>query len=690
MKKSIQTLISLNSVLALVFGCLPHDAFAAGYGTGEMTPSVKFVGVDGDSEKFREDHWLKDGLTGGVEDYNYILEDEKGDFVVTEGKGIAGDDDYRLDLDVKKEGMGEFILEFKQFKKYYDGTGGFYAGHAPTAATPDLKYEIDRDLSLNIGDIKAEAIFSEVEETKCAVSYQREYRKGAKSLTSWSSVTDGVTSKLILPTFMECYEIVDKFDMELEHKMGDIDVTFEQEVELVESSIQKVNNRTYTTTTGLFTNIRRKYEDLDAKIYNSILRVSRELNEKILLSTSFMYNHFTGHTMETVKDTSVAATNENNPDNPAYIKQDSFTILPRADIQLMDDLLMGTGVKWDFSNKRGVGTYNRDTTNPPDGELEEILDITDRVLENKLWEFVEFKYDGLDNIVFYSEGGFGQELRYENNTQWSHGKTGAGGSATNDFFRATNAVTSDYEYTVGTKCYPLSKVDITAEFERKSGNRDYNAGKRAELFGDPASPRGYSAFLDSLRCDSYKPMAMLNVKPFDPITCTLRYTYDSRRYGVQAADVPAIERTENNTHIISGGTTITPVADLYMSLFYQYRDALTHLPRSDIDGVGKLPEYNANSHSVITSCSYSPVKGTTISGSYSFALANNYNDYWTSGLPLGLDNLLQNAAISLERELTDNMSLVVGYEMAQYAEDSSMGYDDYSAHIGYTSLKVKF
>ena len=227
--KKIIAIASLNLALPLLLGVsLVHAGVSEAGGSGNIAPSILALSLTGDKEKFQEDHWAANNVQGGVYNYSYINENKHGDSIAADGRVVAGNNDYLFNFDLKKEGVGSLIFEFKQFRKYYDGTGGFFSGFAPTAASKTTYSDINRSLFLDIGNFKIEGILSKEENTKCIFSYEREYKQGAKSLTSWGAVVGGGTTRNILPTFLEIDEIVDKLNMKIEHTTNDgVDVSAE-------------------------------------------------------------------------------------------------------------------------------------------------------------------------------------------------------------------------------------------------------------------------------------------------------------------------------------------------------------------------------------------------------------------------------------------------------------------------------
>lgn len=685
MRKKIIAIFSLNLALPLLLGAV--FVYAAGVseagGSGNITPSILAVTLTGDKEKFEEDHWVGTDVAGGVYDYSYINENRHGDSIMAEGRAVAGNNDYLFNFDLKKEGVGSLIFDFKQFRKYYDGTGGFFGNFAPTAVSRSTYFETERNLFLDIGNLKVEGIFSKEENTKCTFLYEREYRQGAKSLTSWGSVVSGGTTRNILPTFLETDETVDKLEMKIEHTTADgVEVSAEQGYEKVRVANQKVNNRTFTLTTGLFSNVRYKYENLNSDIYTTIMRISKELNENTYFSIAVLDTYNRSKTEEVITDASIATSNERHPLNPLSIYQNIVSILPKVSFSPLKDLYMDAGMKWEWIKTRSTGTYNRDRR--PNAN-DEFVDTASKRDDNHLGQSVSLKYDGIRDVVFYADGELEQELRNEDESQKSFGPSP---NNANNFSRAQNILSLDYDITSGFKWYPIRKADITAEFKYKHGTRDYtflSTTRAGDVIG------GYRGFLDEIEYTSYKPLIKFNLKPYRWIACNFRYALDTTNYWVRTPAAMANEKALYLAHIYSAGATLTPYEPLYFTLLYQYQQASTETQANGNGGAGtNVPTYNANFKVLNASCGYSPVKDITLRGNYSINMADNFNDFSNIGLPLGLDNFSQDASFGIEKKIRSDCSIEFKYDFMQYHEDSNGGIDNYEAHLFYTALKMKF
>ena len=695
MKKKIIAIVSIGFALPLLLGgSFVYAEVSEVFGNGDIATSVQTPIISGDRAKFQEDHWTQSNVTGGISDFNLIKENKNGESIELEGRAIAGSNDYLFNCDLKKEGLGEINFEFKQFRKYYDGTGGYFPAFKQMGADYPATYgQIDRSLFMDIGNFKIEGVLEKENQPKYTVEYEREYRKGTKSLISWGPVTgvnyrNQVLTRYINPTFMETNEIVDKVHVKVEHTIKGMDVSCEQTWEKIRVELEKTNNQTLNLGTGLNTLLRYKREDLDSDIYTTVFRIAKELNEKIYFSTDFLYNHLRSHTIETVTDTSTSAFNENNPNSPANVNQDMFTILPKVSITLAENWLMNALVRWEFVNKQGEAQYNRDRTPQPDGLIDEIMIVKTEDNENRFGESIDLRYDGIKNVAFFTGADFEQEGRKQDEKQNDIGDLQ---NNSNNFGRTSPIISYKYDANAGFKWYPMSNVDITTDFKYSYALRSFYNGLKINEIID--STNGYRGYLEDLSFITYKPTVTANYKPFKWLACTFRYIYNDTTYLTSTRRAEEPEHGKYRSNIYSTGVTLTPYESLYMTFFFQKKTAFTLTQANNNGqrgGAVNLPLYNGNVNTLSASCGYSPLKNVTVKSSYSLSLSNNFNDYSNTGIPLALSNYLQDASFGIDTKIFTDCVLGLKYDFMQYDETSNGGIDNYMAHVIYADLKMKF
>src|SRR5450759_4086594 len=95
----------------------PQSAFS-------FSPTLRWIGVQGDKSKFREIEGVKEGVGGGVENFSMERQDAPGRKLSMEGHFLAPEEDMQLKLQWTKTDAGFVRMGFDEWRKYYVDTGG--------------------------------------------------------------------------------------------------------------------------------------------------------------------------------------------------------------------------------------------------------------------------------------------------------------------------------------------------------------------------------------------------------------------------------------------------------------------------------------------------------------------------------------------------------------------------------------
>lgn len=656
--------------------------------TFEASPAITVPIIHGDKGKFEEDNWISRNTSGGITNMSFSKQLNHQDSLEFDGRAIAGNNDYNTNFNLVREGVGSLAFAFKEFRKYFDGTGGFYDNFAHTSLS--LPVEINNPLHLDIGSFKVEGILAKENSPEYSLSYEREFRHGTESLLGWGPVTDGTLTRYINPTYRESRETVDKVKLGLKKVTSDTEFSIRQSWEGVRDESSKINNQTLDLNTGVLSKIKTQFENTDSDLYTTQAMFSKDLNKNLFTSLGLLYNHYIGGSMEQVTDTNVASYNENHPLNPAHVKQDTATFMPNISFSPLKDLQMGAGLKAELEIKNAIATYNRDYRNTlgvyvPDGIIDEFVNIDANTDTKRFSENAQFKFSRIKNVVFYGNAEYEKQFITQFEEQDAFGPNP---SASNSFSRKTDTIADAYNFTLGSKWYPLTKVNVTVEDKYK--NKEINNNNEF-LTGGVVS--GYRGFIDHITLASNSPIVKLNYKPFRWVTTSLGYTYDQGIYGIRTRAGSSTEVSKYVTHAYSAELTLVPVDYFYCSVFYQRRNDFTS---TRADGAGgqsvsvQQPDYKANVDVLGFDYTYALTKSTSLNGGYSMYFTDNFNDFSTTGLPLGLNNLSQSASIGIQHSFKKDRSLELKYVYKNYSEDSNNHIDDYEAHLLYASMNMAF
>jgi len=615
-----------------------------------VEPAILVPTIVGDRAKFEQDNWTSRNTSGGIENLTVSKQINKEDSLDFEGKAIAGNNDYNANLNLSREGLGSLIIAFKEFRKYFDPTGGYYS---PFGASNYNPVEPNTDLHLDVGNFKIEGILAKEDSPEYSLSYERDFRGGTKSLLDWGTETLGATSRQLYPASLETHETVDRVKAGVKYVTKTSEVSAEQTFESTRAKNEDIYSETLNVGSGALTSQRTRLENFDSNLYTTLLRGSKDFNDKLFASCGVLYNHYKGGSLENL----VGST---NMDNPASLNQNSTTVFPTISFKPLKNLAMIFGSKAEFTNTNGESFLSS-------------ADSTSHDYQRDFTQDLQLKYNGIKNIALYADGSFEKKLITQ-----SEVKT----SALN---RKVNSDADTNNFTLGAKWYPISKVNFTVEENYKNKTIENDD----EFDNDP----GYRGYIDRLDLSSNSPTLKLNYKPFRWMAYTLGYTYEDSTYGTRTKQGSSTEIAKNKIHEYSLQATLTPVDCFYISLFYERKNDFTSTRADGAGGAAvavQLPDYKANVDVLGFDSSYALSKKTSLNLGYSMYKTNNFNDFSSTGNPYGLDNFSQDVSFGVKQTLNKNSSLELKYKYLSYTESSNNHANDYEAHLLSAAMNTVF
>jgi len=206
-------------VAAWVGSCLALPAVAPAQELeNHITLGVGTNLQSGDRPGFQRDFQKnKDGLVG-IEDllyYNYLNDETT---LTLKGRALAGENDYLFDLDITKEGTGFLKLGYKEYRVWFDGTGGFHPGNGFNVGLFNEELHLDR------GNLWFEAGYIPEDKINFVLRYDLFTRKGTKDSTAWGDTALAINSsntRGLLPAFYVIDEKRHQASATLSQQQGD-------------------------------------------------------------------------------------------------------------------------------------------------------------------------------------------------------------------------------------------------------------------------------------------------------------------------------------------------------------------------------------------------------------------------------------------------------------------------------------
>jgi hypothetical protein len=655
---------------------------------------VRQVFVEGDHEKFQAHHWMKDGYTGGIKEFTARYDLSDGTAVAAAGHALIDQNDLGAELSLHKDGLGFVELDFSEFRKYYDGTGGVYHRFITLSGS-----ETDKELALDLGKLSVESALTLEGWPSLILRYEREYKDGAKSRLTWTPVTEGSTTRYIGPAWQDIDEIVDVFSLDAAHELAGFALTGQQRWEFVRAELFREERSLSTNSTASQKKIRRQDQAPESTLMTTTLGAERWfLNDTAFFSTAYHFAHLNNREFESLLEFnengvltafSNAKVQINARADNAY---DSHTWVGHLQLTPWKPLTIGTKLKSELIRKEGNSSYPADdgeasaTGGTPDGIIDRIdVSLTDTKAVR--WgEALSVQFTGLPRTALYTELELEQSrvLLREDRKSQDGPDTGDGTSANEVFNRETVTDVRRGVWTLGTQVAPWRVLHVTAHVRRRINHNDYDDQRESA----PGSSTARSAFIDGQSVHTDEFMTRATLRPCRWFRSSLRYQFRDDDFATRAENEPLV-KTGMTSHSYTYDVMLQPVRDLTATTSFSRQAATVKTPAAG-PITATTPAFNADIDTWLLSTTYTPVSRVSWTGTLQYSRARNFNDFTASGLPLGSDYDQVDATTKIVWAVKEHLSLSAEYALYHYQANSNAEAGDYDAHVIWLETSLTF
>lgn len=649
---------------------------------------MRQVVIDGDRGKFRAHHWMKDGYVGGIKDASMHYESPGGTVFSAEGHALIDENDLGGELSLEREGLGFFQLEYDEFRKYYDNTGGSHRLFGTLQSNDTF-----RDLALDIGRFGVKTGLTFEGWPELGFEYEREFKDGTKSRLTWATVKDPAARK-IAPAWQDLDEIVDTFAIDASHEVAGFRLGGEQRWEFVRSEAFREEKALATTGAAADTTITRQDQAPEATLMTTMLNGERQfLGEKALVASAYRFAHMDSREFENIlqrnaNDTPAGTHNRYNA--RADNDYDSHTWVQHFSLVPWPWLSVGSQLKAELIRREGNSTYPSDTTNPADG----IVNTTEVSLANNKatrWgEGVSLRFKGIPRTALYTE----LELEQARVLMREDRQSRAGQSASNaneTFNRETVTDVRRGAWTLGGRMDPWPFLDLTAHVRRRVNDSDYDDQRESV-----ASGTALSAFIDMQNVHTNEFVTRVTLRPCRWFRSSVRYQFRDDDYSTRFEAQDTV-KAGTTSHIYTYDVTLQPLRELTTTTSFSRQTAATTTPAAlaSVNPGGGLPRYNiptfnADVNTWLLSADYTPVPRVTLMGSLLYSLADNFDDFADRGLPYGADFRRLDLTAGVKWSVSDGTSIGTEYALYRYNPHENVESGDYTAHVIWLEVSQAF
>lgn len=631
-----------------------------------LTVPVRFLEVRGDLGRFREHHWQDDGLGGGLDELTY--RETKGDRTVSvTARALAGNYDFGLTFDVRKRDRGFIRGGVEQFRRWTDDSGGYYGLFDPSVAVP--QFSLGRELYLDIGRAWIDLGLTLPDWPEIILGYEHQWRDGSKSLLQWGLVDDGIAvGRHIYPAVKDVDERNHIVKLDVNFTAGDWEISESFRGEFTELAVARTGVTFYDLGSASVITRDRVAEGNDAFTGANTLTAQRRLADWAYVSGGYLYSKLDA-------DEDYFRGSEISPGTANTWRSTQIALEREAHVVNLNGLLgpwesfsLALGAQADWTRQEGlslVALSNVFVGALPPLDLASDLDIL------RLKQFALLRYTGLRFATLYAEGRFEQErvdqVELDN---------GVG------YFRDTDAATDGYDARAGFNASLGRGVTWNAHYRHLLRDSDFDHTET------PAND-GYSAFILGRRTRTDEVETRLNFQPAARLRASASYKWQSTDYDTRTEDTAATGGIEGvalpgvyNAHNYGLTLTLAALRNLQLITSLNYQDIRS---RAGVNNAALVP-YDGDILSAWLSGNYRLNARTGLFARYSFSRADFRQDNAATGLPLGIEYTQHTVQGGITRQLNDRLKARLGYGYYTYDEPTSGGFNDYDAHLIFTSL----
>lgn len=639
---------------------------------------LRYAFVQGDENKFREQHWVRDNYGGGVAEFSLEEKNIPEDISIdVQGHANPSDNDYETTVNAQKVDFGYLNFEYQEFSKFYDNSGGVYYPFKTLSSIA-----LDRELELQIGHLRVEAGMTLPDVPHLSAAYERRYKEGSKSRLTWGAVKEGSVSRSIAPSFQEIDEIVHSVELNESHILKETDIKGQQYWEWLSAETLREEQNFATTGVAADSKIRDQYQTPQSRLFSTTESIERWFqDEKIFATGAYHFITMSASESENIfeMDQNRVITNFTNPKQIRNARADneydshawttSLMVLP------WDWLNVTPRLRLETTQRSGNSNYPSDTTvGTPDGIINniEISQSEDKMA--RLGEGISLRFTKIPRTALYNEFEFEQARNWLGEDRAS--LDGQSVSNANEVFnRETLNAVSRGIWTVGGQYAPCRFADLTTQYRINRNNNDYDNLRHT----DPGATTARSAFFDTMNMQTEELSTHLLLKPKRWLRPSVRYKFQTRDYMTRVVNESDVT-TEMDSHVFILDLSLQPRPNLLIVTGLSPQYAWVVSPARS-GGIGTAPRYQSNILTWLFNVSYDFSERLSLLSNLEFSNASNYDDFTSEGLPLGAAYRELDFSAGLAYALNKSVSIQTDYSFFGYDPDQRFDTSHYRANM---------
>jgi len=629
--------------------------------------------VKGDNQKFRELYWQKDGINGGLQDFE-LFEQTSPD-TKAQINGHVLPDDYKLSLSLDQHDRGFVHSGWEEYRKYFDDTGGYAPTLLPTAP------KLGEDLFLDIGKAWVDFGLTLPDWPRMVLGYEYDYRDGTEATLLWNTVgKNPATARNIGPNSQSLDEGVHiiKFDLEADLKGA----TFE---ERFRGEFYKLNSAYTNASSG---NLPQRVGEGTSYFQGAnTMTVSKKYNEWFFGSAGYLFSKLNADssvTMDAPTLFQIASAPRVTLEKESNIGNVNGLIGPFSGLTIS----AGVQAEWTAQNGFGAGVFDEETPPPMPSTNAIPFMLASEYNKTGVQEQLSLRYSKIPFTAVYAEA----HLEQQYVSQYDQFASSQDILNKAVFLQHTEFSEQSTDFRVGFDTSPWRVAAFNASYRRHQDDSQYDSNPLVQPIAT-----AYPTFLLSRQTINNEAEAKLVLHLSSRVKTSVSYQYHADDYGVTTRPYspsgtlitpggPLIAG-KGHSDVVSLNSTWVPVARLYLAGTFSYQ-ASTLVTAAG--GSTAVAPYRGDVYTALANATYVLTRTTDLSAGFSFSDADYSQDNYAGGLPLGMEYQRRGAQAGVTRKFGKNVSAKLIYRFDYYNEPSSGGADNFHAQSVFGLVSFRF
>ena len=635
-------------------------------------PIYRNAMVSGDKEKFREDMWIKDGGAGGVQEFS-LSQNLKGMKVEADAHAIVDEDDYNFNANLEKEDLFEITSGYKEFRKYYDGTGGYYGWFNIRKFI-----ELDRDLQLNDGKFFVDLKSNRPGETNYFINYERHAKTGQISTLHWASVVDTIDGVAATRKIAPSWEAID----EVEHAVklgaeGDTalskNIHWKAEQQFLFLKDNAVGEERKYGSTATQNAIDSQNDRIKSNSAITTLLADNRVNDWLHVSSAARYEHTHKAMLEDFRERDatglgIAVGTLNYFNETTSSTLDVYSWTGSLLMNPLKYLSASAKIKAELKKRFSDSATPQDVSQPPDYIPDRVTNVDSEDTYKSVDESLGVRFTKLPRTTLYIDGDFEQvygRLR-QSSVRW------LGNSL---FYRDVDIIKYRNYATGGISWRPSNILSVSSQYRKSFIKDNYSDRSRTPFTATTV----YLDLLDEQKFDNDTFTTKIDIKPYKWIHGMFKYGLRNNNTFTTPKDTTSAKATQYiNTYLTS--VTLIPTQNFYLTGMFSRQSSFTDT-QARLSTVAVIPRYKADVNTAMGSATYIITPKASFEAQYQWVHSDDFNNYSSFGMPFGLANTWKRLGLTFRYEIKEDLSTEILYGWTKYDENDNAGIDNYEANI---------